>query len=1392
MASRRLSIVLDLDTGRYSGRLATAGSQMRTFGGTVDKTNRSVRDLTDSFDRMASKGSSPRQMLRDYVLILGNLRLAMLNVRDIAVGWVASLMKQAGELERVTILMKGLSTQTTEFGKNQEAKKNLGELLDMARNTGFELTTLANAFVKFRSADLDPKQFSLKGLVDATAAFGGNSDTLNRASIAIQQMAGKGVISMEELRQQLGEAVPSAMKIMALAANKSMAEFAKQVATGTVQAKPHLQAMLRDMELIYAGSGARIANTLFGQLAQVRTNMMALSGDFTQLGNKEGLFATSVASLKEFNQLLRSEDARQFIMSVGNGVAGVISWLSQAAKFTFEWRNELGAAAKGIAAIAAAMAVSNTSQWLMGMVSQARTAASSMAVAFGQMRSASGAFVDAVRGRSDVLVGSYGRELAAVRDNIAASQIAVATSREEAVAKMQAVGVARTAEASANLTAAAKAREAAAAAANVRALEAERVAMAGSINSQRQRISAAQTAIMFAQRDIDLLGTSKARTDALGRAKSQLALEENRLTAMQAEQAAVQRRVADAVNQSTVAQQNATTAKRAAVMATREVTAADYAATQAVRALQTAEAGATVTTGQLTVALRAKAAASAAAAAAGQVLRGALALLTNPLTMVAGGLLYAAYSAGVFANNADKAAESANRLRRNIGDLNDAKVAAAGIDTLTNKLKMLQSERNNPLGAGNPLGINNAALDKQIADTQRQIDRLKGSIKAGQGGIMAAAGSEKWNNDFRVRTEQFKSQLSAKTQAIIQNEKLEERALAGDRAAGARRNQLLQNQANAELAYQRTLVGRLQGEWDRAAKSGNKGRQAYFAALLTPAREELSRLSSRADASAESMKVLGAEGAKGLSKLERAAVAADGRTAQLEARMNGSNGALAKFNAELAGGKYTGATDDQIARMRRAAVAADALAASKKSAAADNAYESMLGSMSAQLAQLEDSLEGGKGTLAGFNAKLAASSDQLGLTANQIKTLRDLAQHIDETKLDIDNKKVIDGLADDLAKAKTEADELWSSFNSGTMEADQRLAQIRSRFADKLVGLSGAALEDAKKKIEEIVAAIQRADAADTSQRWQDEAEQIRISLMDEDAAREANFQRELARQQTLLDAIRTNAAMSASERQAAEERFHNWRRAAEARLARENENGIVRQARQWANLGTNIRQTMADALGSMIDSMFQADANFGDIAKNMIKTILKVIVQAMIAYAILSAIGLANNAQGQPVSFGDFMQGQMAGGLTGGANKTSAIGYRAATVPTKHTGGLIGGRGQVATVAANLFSNAPSYHGGGWIGGRQLRPGEVPMIGLEDELVLTQDQQRLLGNQLGAGGQAPNVQVNIINNSGTDLDAEQGEPQFNGKDMILDVVVEGVQRQGRLREAIMAVKPNG
>jgi tape measure domain-containing protein len=75
-------------------------------------------------------------------------------------------------------------------------------------------------------------------MTDGVAAFGGTDDVLKRATIAIQQMSGKGVIQMEELRQQLGEAMPRAVELMARSMGVSMPQLIQTSARARSMPRP--------------------------------------------------------------------------------------------------------------------------------------------------------------------------------------------------------------------------------------------------------------------------------------------------------------------------------------------------------------------------------------------------------------------------------------------------------------------------------------------------------------------------------------------------------------------------------------------------------------------------------------------------------------------------------------------------------------------------------------------------------------------------------------------------------------------------------------------------------------------------------------------------------------------------------------------------------------------------------------------------------------------------------------------------------------------------------------------------------------------------------------------------------------------------------------------------
>ena len=219
-------VQLELENGQYRVATVQAGALMRDLGRNVENTAKSVSRLEESQNSLGRK-------FRDLVLTMGNLRFVAMDINDIFLRLPMAILKTGGELERMQQLMVGLSKETDAFKRKAEGLKDFNFVVGMAKGAPFEIAALSDAFVKLKTGGIDPASGSMSALVDSVARFGGTGETLKRASIAIQQMAGKGVVSMEELRQQLGEAVPTAMQDMADGMNMSMAELAKAVSKGT-------------------------------------------------------------------------------------------------------------------------------------------------------------------------------------------------------------------------------------------------------------------------------------------------------------------------------------------------------------------------------------------------------------------------------------------------------------------------------------------------------------------------------------------------------------------------------------------------------------------------------------------------------------------------------------------------------------------------------------------------------------------------------------------------------------------------------------------------------------------------------------------------------------------------------------------------------------------------------------------------------------------------------------------------------------------------------------------------------------------------------------------------------------------------------------------------------
>ncbi|MHC7506557.1 tape measure protein [Klebsiella pneumoniae] len=265
--------------------------------------------------------------LRGNIFLLGEIGDAARTVTDILFGWQKPIVEAAAEMQRMRVMLRGLNKD--KVNPEEAAAQDMQYIVNMAKNAPFAMQSLTDSFVKFRSAGLDPTDGSLKALVDSVARFGGDSELLKRAAVAVQQMSGKGVVSMEELRQQLGEAVPNAMKAMADAAGITMGELTKAVSSGTVEAKQALSLMFVGLRAENENAAKDMMQTYTGALAQLQTSFTLFADRVGQAGYLDSL----TKGMKELSAVMNSAEGISFANSLGEGLTTAIDGLRELAQW---------------------------------------------------------------------------------------------------------------------------------------------------------------------------------------------------------------------------------------------------------------------------------------------------------------------------------------------------------------------------------------------------------------------------------------------------------------------------------------------------------------------------------------------------------------------------------------------------------------------------------------------------------------------------------------------------------------------------------------------------------------------------------------------------------------------------------------------------------------------------------------------------------------------------------------------------------------------------------------------------------------------------------------------------------------------------------------------------
>lgn len=210
--------------------------------------------------------------------IATSLRAVIGELRQFAV----SIVETGAKLELLRLGMAALT------GGQTQGERTFATLISLSNRLGIDTLQTTAAFRNFAGAirgtvlEGDRGQRVFEAVTMASRAMGASSQQTHSALLALEQMISKGTVSMEELRRQLGNALPGAFQIAARAMGVTTQELEKMIRTGTVEAIPFVEKLAEQLRMELGGAADAASQST--------------TAAFTRLGNELTLLKDNIAS----------------------------------------------------------------------------------------------------------------------------------------------------------------------------------------------------------------------------------------------------------------------------------------------------------------------------------------------------------------------------------------------------------------------------------------------------------------------------------------------------------------------------------------------------------------------------------------------------------------------------------------------------------------------------------------------------------------------------------------------------------------------------------------------------------------------------------------------------------------------------------------------------------------------------------------------------------------------------------------------------------------------------------------------------------------------------------------------------------------------------------------
>jgi tape measure domain-containing protein len=286
----------------------------------ADIVNRAFDTMPDHADKAASRIDQSMRRIRQSVLGLSTA------FTSIGIGVFAN------EVLRADVTMaKIMGTLRTATGGIGMAAVTFTEIKKISRDLAIDLGTAANAFARLQAATRGTATEGkatielFKGVSAAVTATGGGAYELYLALKAVEQMASKGRIQMEELRGQLGDVLPGAFNDAAKAIGVTTAQLNKMMKAG-LGSEDFLNKFGPYLFKKFEAGAKEMSNSIIGVLNRWKTFKLELLssvafGGFSESMNK---------AITKMEGLLNNKEFTTAITNIGKLLGSAVDKVSDA------------------------------------------------------------------------------------------------------------------------------------------------------------------------------------------------------------------------------------------------------------------------------------------------------------------------------------------------------------------------------------------------------------------------------------------------------------------------------------------------------------------------------------------------------------------------------------------------------------------------------------------------------------------------------------------------------------------------------------------------------------------------------------------------------------------------------------------------------------------------------------------------------------------------------------------------------------------------------------------------------------------------------------------------------------------------------------------------------